>query len=456
MNPQELWQAVLAQIQLNTSKANFATWFSNTKIVSLEDGIATVSTPNSFAKEWLEKKYNKEILKILRALDKNIKGVNYKVETSKNKTEQLEKIKNNINPEKYELTPKLDFLDPEINKDSNLNSRYKFDNFIVGPFNELAHAAARAVAQEPGTAYNPLFIYGGVGLGKTHLLQAIGNEILNSKNQLKVKYLSSEVLISKIVNSIRQNCIEKLKNNLKTIDVLIVDDVQFFAGKEKTQEEFFHAFNGLYQKNKQIVLSSDRPPKAIPAIAERLRSRFMGGMVVDIGLPDFETRVAILEQKSQEKNVEFPKKILEYIASNIQKNIRELESALNRLIIFEKVNQRTPTFEEAKNLLKNIIVAPAKITTSKQILQSVIEFYGIDSENLFLHSRKKEYVKPRQITMYLLKKELNLSFSSIGQKFGGKDHSTVMHAYELINKEVEENPKFSEEIELILQRVYGG
>lgn len=453
MTSQELWQSVLAQIQLNLSKANFATWFSNTKIVSLEEGVVTISTPNSFAKEWLEKKYHKEILKFLRALDKNIKGINYKVETSKTK---IEKPQKNDGIQNYELTPKLDFFDSGIDKNSNLNSRYTFESFIVGPFNELAHAAAMAAAKEPGKIYNPLFIYGGVGLGKTHLLQAIGNEILSSKNQLKVKYISSEILISKIVNSIRQNCIEKLKSNLRAIDVLIVDDVQFFAGKEKTQEEFFHAFNGLYQENKQIILSSDRPPKAIPAIAERLRSRFIGGMVADIGLPDLETRIAILEQKSQEKNVEFPRKILEYIASNIQKNVRELESALNRLIVFEKVNQRIPTLEETKNLLRNIIVTPAKITNQKQILQSVIEFYGIDSEKLFLNSRKKEYVRPRQITMYLLKKELNLSFASIGQKFGGKDHSTVMHAYEIINREIEDNPKFSEEIELILQRIYGG
>jgi len=345
-------------------------------------------------------------------------------------------------------------LELEIDKETNLNPRYNFENFVVGPFNELATAAATAAIKDPGRIYNPLFIYGRVGLGKTHLLQAMGNEASKIKPQKKIRYIPSEKLISMVVNSIRNHNIEELKSDLRKIDILIVDDVQFFAGKDKTQEEFFHIFNTLYQENKQIVLSSDRSPKAIPAITERLKSRFEGGMVADIGFPDYETRLAILKQKSQEKNADFPVKILEYAATNIQKNIRELESALNRLIVFKKINGKIPTLEETKKLLRNIIVSPSRFTNPSKIIQVINEFYDLDNKNFFYSSRKKEFARPRQLAMYLLRKELNLSFPAIGRKFGGKDHTTVIHACHLIEKEFQENEKFNQEVELILQRVY--
>ncbi len=450
MTNEELWQSVISQIQLNISPANFATWFANTKISSLEDDIATVSVPNSFSKEWLEQKYQKDILKILRSLDENIKDVKYIVNPVNVKIAASGKKSSR----KEDATEQLGFSELEVSKETNLNPRYGFENFIIGPFNEIAYAAAMAVVEEPGKNYNPLFIYGDVGLGKTHLIQAIGNKIKENDSKKRVKYIPAEKLISTIVSAIRGQTVEELKKNLRELDVLIVDDIQFIAGKDKTQEEFFHTFNSLYQKNKQIILSSDRHPNNIPAVTERLKSRFNGGMIADISTPDYETRLAILKQKTEEKNISVPADVLDYVANNIQKNIRELESAINRLIIYKKANNKPLTIEEVKKLLKSIIVSPSKVTSHKKIVESITEFFDIPNGNLFFTSRKKEYSKPRQIAMYLLKKELKMSYSEIGRKFGGKDHTTVIHACQLVEKEYEENDKIHQEVELILQRVY--
>ena len=336
MTNEELWQAVLAQIQLSTSPANFATWFKNTEIVSQKENRAIVSVPNFFVKEWLENKYNKAILKILHDLNSEIKEIKFNVGKIKPKP-AAESVSVSI-PE----NDQLEFAEFKIDKETNLNPKYIFSAFVVGPFNELAHAASCAVAENPGFVYNPLFIYGGVGLGKTHLLQAIGNEILKGSKKRKIKYIPSEKFTSEVVSGIKNHQIDLMKEKYKSVDVLIIDDIQFIAGKEKTQEEFFHIFNVLYENNKQIVLSSDCPPKAIHSLAERLRSRFEGGMTVDISAPDLETRMAILKTKAQEKNIEFADEIYQYLASSIQKNIRELEGALNRLIIYQKLNQSAP------------------------------------------------------------------------------------------------------------------
>lgn len=451
MEIENLWQTVLAQIQLNISPANFATWFANTKIISFENDTIVVSVPNSFSKEWLEQKYSKDILKILHSIDGNIKNISFTVDSIK--TKKIPTSKKTFGKDDV-LTEQLGFKELEVNKDTNLNPRYTFENFIVGPFNEMCYAAATAVVEDPGKNYNPLFIYGGVGLGKTHLIQSIGNKIKEDNPEKKIKYLPAEKMISMIVNSIKNHNIEELKKSLRELDVLIVDDIQFIAGKDKTQEEFFHTFNSLYQKNKQIILSSDRHPNTIPAITERLKSRFKGGMISDISSPDYETRIAILKKKSEEKGIDLSKDVLDYIANNIQRNIRELESGLNRLIIFKKSNNKNPSLEDAKKLLKNLIVSPSKITNYKKIIQSVTEFYDIPNGNMFFSSRKKEYSKPRQIAMYLLKKELKMSYSEIGRKFGGKDHTTVIHSCQLIEKMEEEDEKTHQEIELILQRIY--
>ena len=310
------------------------------------------------------------------------------------------------------------------------------------------------MAKNPGATYNPLFIYGGVGLGKTHLLQAIGNEVSRKIPQKKIKYTSSEKFTSGIVNSIKNHDVEKFKSLYQDIDVLMIDDVQFLSGKEKTQEEFFHVFNGLYEKNKQIILSSDRPPKAISALEERLRSRFEGGMIADISLPDLETRLAILKAKAQEKRVSFADDILEYIAANIQINIRELEGALNRLTAYQKLNNKSPDLEIAKTLLKNVIFSPKRLANPEKIIRAVAVFYDLKERDLIAVSRKKEIVRPRQIAMYFLRKELKSSFPFIGKKFGGKDHTTAIHAYNKIAKEIETNENLTEEISLIKEQIY--
>ena len=328
MTKDELWRAVLAQVQLSISSANFATWFKNTEIIEVDTNRATVVTSNNFSKEWLENKYHKLILKILHNLNPEIKEINYEVTKTKTKRELVASPLSSV-----QKTDQLEFQEFNIDRESSLNPRYLFENFVVGSFNELAHAAAQAVSKNPGLTYNPLFIYGGVGLGKTHLLQAIGNEILKNSPSKKVKYLTAQKFASEMISSIRNQSIENLKSVYRKTDVLIIDDVQFLAGKEKTQEEFFHTFNSLYENNKQIVLSSDRPPNAIHTLEERLCSRFEGGMIADISLPDFETRMAILKIKTQERKANLNPQVLEYIANNIKRNIRELEGALNQIIV---------------------------------------------------------------------------------------------------------------------------
>ncbi|MFH1656276.1 MAG: chromosomal replication initiator protein DnaA [Candidatus Nealsonbacteria bacterium] len=446
MTNQELWQTVLAQIQLNISQANFATWFKNTKITSYKEGKINVSVPNSFVKEWLENKYHQNIFKILHNLDCNIKEILYLV----GKVNSIIEQKPIIMPE----NDQLEFQEFKINKETNLNPKYVFESLVVGPFNELPHAAATAICENPGFIYNPLFIYGGVGLGKTHLLQAIGNEVLRKFKRKKIRYIPSEKFTSEVVQSIKNHTIDAFKSKYKAIDVLIIDDVQFLAGKEKTQEEFFHIFNVLYENNKQIIISSDCPPKSINSLAERLRSRFEGGMIVDISSPDTETRTAILKTKAQEKNVSFSEEVFQYIASTIQKNIRELEGAINRLIIYQKLNNQEPDINVVKNLLKNVLSSPSKMVTPRLIIQKVAEFYDLKEKDLLDSSRKKEIVKPRQIAMYILREELKSSFPFIGRKFGGKDHTTAIHSYKKIVNEIEKDQRLAEEISLMKDRIF--
>lgn len=449
MTAEELWQAVLAQIQLNISPANFATWFSNAGISIVKDGRVEISCPNSFTKEWLEKKYDKTILKILHSLDETIKEVRYVI-TPKYSS----KIVRRRREQAFTAQDQLGFDEFRVDRETNLNPRYTFENFVVGPFNELPHAAALAVSKNPGFVYNPLFIYGGVGLGKTHLLQAIGNTLIKRGSQKKVKYAAAEKFTSGVISSIKNQKMEVFKDQWRQIDVLIVDDVQFLAGKEKTQEEFFHLFNALYEKNKQIIISSDRSPKTIPALTERLRSRFEGGILADISSPDLETRVAILKTKAAEKQVVLADEIFDYIASRIQKNIRELEGALNRLIAYQKLQNQPPDLEIAKRLLKNVVFSPVKVATPNKVIHAVASFYDLKEKDLVESTRKREIVWPRQIAMFLLRTELKCSFPFIGRKFKGKDHTTAIYACEKIAKKCRENEKVSEEIELIKHLVY--
>lgn len=450
MTNEELWQTVLAQVQLFISPASFATWFRQTSIVSQENGEVVISVPSSFSKEWLKNKYHKLISKAIDDQKRGVKEIKYIIGPVPSAKPVLDK--------RVSQSPQagqLDFQELKVDKETSLNPRYVFDNFIVGSFNELAHAAATAVAKDPGEAYNPLFIYGGVGLGKTHLLQAIGNEVNKGFSKKNIRYLPAERFTSEIVNAIRNHQIEALKLKFQRIDILILDDVQFLAGKEKTQEEFFHLFNFLYEKNKQIILSSDRQPKAIASLTERLRSRFEGGMIADISLPDTETRIAILKAKIFEKKVEIPEEIINYTASTIQKNIRELEGALNRLTTHQKIYNKPLDMETAKGLLSSFAAAPPKSSSPKKIVQAVSDFYDLKEKEVFEVTRKKEVVRPRQIIMFLLREELNYSFPAIGRIFRGKDHTTAIHAFKKIREEIGSNDDFAEEINLIKKKLYG-
>ena len=449
MTKEELWKAVLGEMELSLSRANFTTWFKSTSIVAGEGELVVVSVPNGFIKEWLENKFHKQILTCLQNFSPEIREIKYTV--GNNLPQSV--IKSDIT----QLIPErlVESRQPgEINPQTNLNKKYSFESFIVGSHNELAHAASLAVVKNLGKAYNPLFVYGGVGLGKTHLLQATGSKVLEEDQSKKVLFIPSEKITAEIVESIRTKSVEQLKSRYAKLDILIIDDIQFIAGKEKTQDIIFSTFNELYSKNKQIILSSDRPPKAIPALEERLRSRFEGGMIADIGIPDFETRLAILKLKAKQKNSDLDENILGYIATNIQKNVRELEGALNRIVAVSQIYGKTLDIKEVKKLLATYLSTPYRKTTPQLILKSVSDFYNISPSDLIKRSRKKEIVRPRQIAMYLLREETKSSFPEIGQKLGGRDHSTVIHAYEKVKTEEETDELTKQEIVMIKERIY--
>jgi len=454
MNNEQLWQSVLGEIELNLSRANFTTWFKNTFISSFEDDKIVICVPNTFTKAWLEKKYHSIISEALENIaNQKISEIFYKVETKKadpsanlfNKStaqKQVDSIQET--PATLPSTPVNRF---------GLNLKYIFDNFIVGKGNELAHAACQAVSANPGKAYNPLFIYGGVGLGKTHLLQAIGHMV--SKKTENVMYVTCEKFTNDYIHSVKSGQAKNFKDKYRNVDLLLIDDIQFMGGKDGTQEEFFHTFNELHQSDKQIVLTSDRPPRSIPALEKRLLSRFEWGMIADITQPDIETRVAILESKCREKNYMLEGEILYYIANNVQNNIRELEGALNRLIAFHEFNNSKPTIESTKNTLSSIINSnKSKSITAKNILEVISQYFDIENKDLIGKSRKKELVYPRQITMFLLREEINFSYPTIGQELGGRDHTTAMHAYNKITKELEKDEKIKQDIESIKQSLY--
>lgn len=442
MTNQQLWQAILGNLELTLSKANFTTWFKNTSIIEKSDIGIVIGVPNAFTKEWLQNKYHQEIIKALKTIAPEIKEIKYQI----------------VSPAFTPSTPvvkevvRVQAKKPE---NQNLNPKYTFDTFIVGSNNQLAHAASQAVSKKPGQIYNPLFIYGGVGLGKTHLMQAVGNEILKKNPEAKILYVTSERFTNEFVQALSQGKADSFKSIYRNVDVLLVDDIQFLAGREGTQEEFFHTFNALHQNNRQVVMTSDRLPKEIPAIEERLVSRFEWGMIADIQAPDLETRLAILRTKAKEKNYNIEPEILTYIAETIQSNIRELEGALNRLMVYCQLNNTKPTIDQVKNILVNVITPPKKRGVSaKKIIEVVSDFYNVLPEDLLKQSRKKEYVNPRQIAMYIIRKELETSLPSIGEFFGGRDHTTVIHAIDKIERCIKEKSGLKQEIELIKERLY--
>jgi chromosomal replication initiator protein len=449
---EEFWQNVLNEMEIKLSPANFATWFKDTSISSIDENNTEVviSVPSDFVKDWFGSKYHKQIFKILKESLPSLKNVNYKIGLN-----QPSQPKKKTAPLQTSNKNQLQFQESKIDKKTNLNPKYTFDNFIVGSFNELAHAAACRVVQSPGQTYNPLFIYGGVGVGKTHLLQAIGNKLSSDNPSIIISYLQAEKFSQELVQAIRNKSMDSFKEKYRQMDLLIIDDIQFVSGKEKTQEELFHTFNSLYEDNKQIIFSSDRPPSAISLIEERLRSRFECGMIADIDLPDFETRLAILKSKSAEKNIEINDDLLNWIATNVQKNIRELEGALNKVSAMGHLNGNSTTLKDVQKILKDFSCSMKRSTTPKKIIEAVASFYDLKISSLMEKSRKKEFVHPRQIAMYLLRNELKLSYPSIGEKFGNRDHTTSIHSCEKIKNELKENESSNEEITLIKQLIYG-
>lgn len=456
MTNYEIWQAVLADFELKLSKANFTTWFRNTGIGHYQEGQVVICVPNAFTKSWLEKKYHSDITKTLeRVTQKPIKKVDYKVENVKH----IEEMECQLQPESTVSTQENPIFSKPIKtlmSSFGLNPKYTFETFIVGKGNELAHAAAQAVANRPGEAYNPLFIYGDVGLGKTHLIQAIAHKMLVDNPQAKILYVSSEKFTNEFVATVKEGRVSEFKERYRTVDLLLIDDIQFIGGKEQTQEEFFHTFNELHQQGKQVVLTSDRPPKAIPSLEDRLRSRFEWGMIADIMAPDLETRVAILESKAQEKRFPIKQELLQLIASTIQSNIRELEGALNKVIAFHQLKNIPPSAETVKPILETFQEQTAnQKKTPKELITLITGFYDISVDDVLGKSRQKRLAHPRQVIMYMMREELGMSFPAIGQELGGRDHTTAMHADTKIRKNLKEDPTLKQEVELLKQKMYG-
>jgi chromosomal replication initiator protein len=449
MEKENLWKSVLAEIQLDVSDASFNTWFKNTSIFDIKKNKVIISVPNSFVKDWLKGRYHKKILETIKNIDKDIKDIGYIIKSTPIKQ---------VSEDKKENTEKndsqMEFLEMIVDNKTGLNPKYSFNNFVIGPFNELSHAAGYAVSENPGTLYNPFFIYSKTGLGKTHLLQSIGNKIKNDFKDKKVFYTPAQEFISEVISCIRGNKMDYFREKYKDVDVLMIDDIQFLANKEKTQEEFFHTFNYLYGKNKQIILSSDRPPRSISALADRLRSRFEGGMITDIGYPDTETRAAILKTKAEEKDFYIPEDVCYYIADNIQRSIRELEGVLNKLIIKQQTSKTPIDLKTAKLILNNISESSMANFSFDKIMKAVTNFYDTTEKDVMSSCRKKEIAKSRQIIIYFLRKELKYSYPYIGKKIGGKDHTTIIYSFSKIEKEIENNNEIKEEISHIRESLF--
>jgi chromosomal replication initiator protein len=480
MNNEELWKAVLGELELSISKGEFNTWFKNTFIVSNQNGRVVISVPSGFAREWLENKVNMHILQSLKHLQSDIQEFSCVIHTAEQKSAQGQQFiqtqtgfasaqgtSGQQTPQRqsasYPSGSSVPYYPPQAHnvqaipkakQEHTLNPRYTFENFIVGENNELARAACYAVSQNLGQLYNPIFIYGGVGLGKTHLLQSVGNEVLRQQPDIHIKYTTADWFTGELVESIRNQKVAEFKESYQKADLLIIDDIQFLSGREKTQDEFFHIFNTLYQANKQIVLSSDRPPQAIPTLEDRLRSRFQGGMIADIGRPDLETRMAILKIKTAERHFYLDDDAVRFIAENITNNIRELEGALNRIIASCEFHKITPTIAYIKKTLGNIIANTKRVVSPERIMKMTAEFYNIEEEDLMRKGRKKEVVHPRQVGMYLMRMELQTSFAAIGKYFGGRDHSTVLHACEKIKDDLDENLRLKEEVTSLKEKLY--
>lgn len=444
-----LWQSVLGEIELSVPHATFVTWFKNTELLECDEDQAVVAVPNIFAVRQFQVKFTDQIRQVLVKNGASPKRIDYVVKSNGRKTA--------VNRETTDRPTSVTLRGPTTKDSSlpvgNLNPRYTFSNFIVGSSNDLAYTASQAVAQYPGTKYNPLYLYGGVGLGKTHLAQAVGNEIVANQPGARVVYISSETFVKEFLDSIRFKK-KGFSDKYRNVDVLIIDDMQFIANKEKTQEEFFHTFNALHQNNKQIIITSDKPPRSIPTLTERLRSRFEMGMPIDIQMPDFETRCAIIEAKAALSHVELDRETVEYLANNVKTNIRELEGALNQLLAYAEMRGVAPDISTAEGLLGNVRRSRPQHVTAKQIIDKTAKYFALSSAEICSAQRDKHIVTPRQIAMYLLRSELHLSFPKIANELGRKDHTTAIHSVEKIEKSIKLDFAVREQVAEIRERLY--
>jgi len=439
----EIWQQVLSVIQTKLSKPSYDTWFKATKATFLDEGTVIVTAPTTFAVEWLETRYTKLVVSTLSEYLGTPVEVRFAIEENR-PTEP---------PAPFLQAPVVKPAVAEENV-SMLNPKYLFDTFVIGAGNRFAHAASLAVAEAPAKAYNPLFLYGGVGLGKTHLMHAIGHYILEHNPHMKVLYLSSEKFTNEFINAIRDNRGESFRNKYRSIDVLLIDDIQFLAGKDGTQEEFFHTFNALHEEHKQIVISSDRTPKEIPTLEERLRSRFEWGLITDIQPPDLETRIAILRKKAKAENLDIPNEAMVYIANMIDSNIRELEGALIRIVAYSSLTNQDVTTHLAAEALKDILPnGRNRMITIQDIQQRVGEFYGLKLEDFKARKRTKAVAFPRQIAMYLSRELTDYSLPKIGEAFGGRDHTTVIHAHEKITGQLKVDPELYKIVQNLTEKI---
>ena len=444
--PTQLWQNVLQLLQARVSRPSFDTWLKSTKAAQLTESTLTICAPNNFAREWLENRYTR----LIEAAVLECTGQEIEIRIITEEEHESTGAAPPPQPPKRQAVP----AEPVSVGGSMLNAKYTFETFVIGANNRFAHAASLAVAEAPAKAYNPLFLYGGVGLGKTHLMHAIGHYIAEHNPSARVLYISSEKFTNEFINAIRDNRGESFRNKYRNIDILLIDDIQFLAGKEQTQEEFFHTFNALHEERKQIVISSDRPPKEIPTLEERLRSRFEWGLITDIQPPDLETRIAILRKKAKAENLEIPNEAMMYIANQIDTNIRELEGALIRVVAYSSLINQDVTVHLAAEALKDIIPSSRnRVITIQDIQQRVGEYYGMKTEDFKARKRTKNVAFPRQIAMYLSRELTDHSLPKIGEAFGGRDHTTVIHAHEKISTLLQTDQELYKILQAIREKI---
>jgi len=452
MDAKQVWRAALGELQVSLSPANYETWLRDTHLVDVDDQRFRIAVPNGFAKDWLETRYRSLISQTLA----RVVGYSVQVEFVVTANGDAKAQAAEVAAQTVRVEPtRVGAPEGAAAGVTNLNARYTFSNFIVGSANRLAHAASLSVAERPGHAYNPLFLYGGVGLGKTHLMHAIGNAVVSKFPRKRVVYATSEKFTNEFITSIQQGKIDEFRARYRRIDLLLIDDIQFIADKERTQEEFFHTFNAIHEDGKQIVLSSDRPPKAILTLEERLRSRFEWGLIADLTAPDLETRIAILRAKAEEQGTPITSDVIEFIARKVVSNIRELEGALNRIVAYASMGAMPISIELAQAVLSNVLYNPKKRqVTPERIAKAVSDYYGVGMEALRGQKREKSIVVPRQIAMFLMREETDVSLLRIGAELGGRDHSTVLHACDKINREMQVNDEMRREVAAVRELIY--